>query len=170
MCDPRGLAVAMIVVSLGCATGRRGISQSCDSDHDCAYGLVCDGAAFGEAGPRRCLLQKYESCSQNDDCAPGRICRNDTCSVQCLRDADCLPLSYIRGEDDPDAGTLRESDYSCAVGECRTRTNDRGCRNNIDCSPGEVCSDGSCREHPAVHCQSNTDCSVGRKCIARSCL
>jgi hypothetical protein len=162
----------VLSVLIACSTlnaNRVGLQKSCNSDRDCLYGLVCRGAPVGESGDRYCVYDKYETCKSTEQCLPGRTCRGGACTVECVTDTDCLPLSTIRATSLPDAGKIDEDEYHCVVGECHTGKDDLACLGAADCSPGQECLAGRCSQPTRTQCVSDLDCASGERCVARMC-
>ncbi len=48
-------------------------------------------------------------------------------------------------------------------------TGSSGCRVNLDCPSGELCSAGSCQQSTIKACSGDSDCPSGEACIAAAC-
>jgi hypothetical protein len=157
--SPIAATLIGIIIGFACATTsgpRVGLNASCNSDRDCFYGLVCRG----EPKERHCEYERYEPCKTNADCLPGRGCRDGSCTVECLTDADCAPRS--------DGGSPIE-EVKCVVGECRAASGDRKCALASDCLPGQDCVAGECVDRAQLRCMSDFDCAANQRCIGNQC-
>jgi len=176
--------------------GRDAPGGSCQSDRDCAGGLVClSGTCGGHGG----LCQ---TCETSLDCAgasarcvslnePGgdakvcsRICeanRDCPADFQCVRSGDssaghCLPERNSNGTRSCDSIPNGEctSAGDCADGERCVRNEcvppeNAECSGDEECSAGEVCRDFECVADDQPDCLSRSDCRSDEICIDGSC-
>jgi len=109
-------------------------------------------------------------CADHGDCGELQACRGGTCfGVQCTDASDC-PIeqrctdsyeckSGCDEDEDCLAGFACE-DHTCVVAECETTS--------LDCSVGELCTEGACEgvEGLCGSCSDDTDCADGLTCLA----
>lgn len=150
---PLVLLVAAAWLSFGCtpAKVRADVDGACDSDRDCAYGLICRGAPVGQPGPRTCVYETFGSCSTPQDCLAGHVCRDGGCSVECVASSQC------------------KAGRHCVVGECRLIDEERPCRNVSDCAADEECIASVCRPSLRMRCFKDLDCGGGERCVDGRC-
>lgn len=140
VCDGGGRCVAGAQRS--CAPYRCGVlacKTACSANSDCASGYVCVGDTCGAA------LGLGQICSRGDQCGSGHCtdgrccgtatCASPTCSDSALTIYRCGALGACSGQ------TTSCGDHACnAAGDaCLT-----SCTSDTECSPGNVCSSGSC--------------------------
>lgn len=183
-------------------------AADCRQDSDCSNGQVC----------KNHLCSK---CSQDSDCATGEICASSVCRVGCRTKADCsgtqvcdsssLTCKGCTANSDCQSGQLCKSSKCsgcnndsecgsgklclnklCIVGNCRTSTGGKVCKNNklVSCKPGEcgtgkVCDLGTCKTGDCVTtadctgkicknnvcsaCTQDSDCAKGSLCLSGTC-
>jgi hypothetical protein len=175
---------AGLAIGFACATpgsNKKGISQVCTKNLDCAYGLECVAAEGGSTaadtdagpsrGPRACQYKSFGDCdvqagdvdgggtpaaaqTSGQQCLPGYRCRDGRCTVMCAGNTDC-----------------REGEV-CRIGVCQQSGGRAGaqCYDKRDCPWPETCFYGQCVIRPeGGRCQSDLDCHSGFRCINGIC-
>lgn len=132
------------------------LSAPCESDRDCLYGLVCRGDTAGDADAgassgRACRYQEFGRCTGREQCLPGQLCRDGSCTVECVQPGDC------------EAGRV------CFVGECRLASEASACRTTADCGVDEECEQGMCVDRLRMRCFRDSDCGPAERCLGGNC-
>ncbi|MFO0559469.1 MAG: hypothetical protein U0269_15740 [Polyangiales bacterium] len=119
----------------------------CSTNSECDPGLVCD-RALGECVPAS------RGCTMTSDCPAGQYCDDrNTCVPGCSTNTDCASLG---------AGLVcNNTTRRCEAGG--------GCTTSAQCSMGQSCVGGRCR-NPDQVCQFNFQCGAGQQCIDGRCV
>ena len=128
----------------------------CTSDDDCPAGHRCD------RNTGMCVCASDDVCKPDEYCAPDGICRR---RMSCDSNLDCPDGLYC----DTTTGNCLElykctKDEQCPLREICSESYFRcvaGCRENGDCTLGQVCQDGKCLEGI---CGDHTFCLYGQIC------
>ena len=147
------VALFAVWCALSCAAPKvRGtVDESCRSDRDCRYGLVCRDVPADGGAPKACVRETFGECRANDDCLSGTVCRDGACLYDCASDDDCKP------------------GRRCTVGECRWIDEDRPCKSNTDCLSDEECANSTCRPALRMRCFRDADCIPSERCETGRC-
>lgn len=163
------------VCSEGMCKARGEKDAACNSEFDCATGLLCtptgcqapkpENEACEEdnacAPPLRCVLgsckaplSEGKACDDNSQCQQGLVCEGQKCKVAvsaCSADPSCGPRASC--------GALRTCEARRGV--------DAACSNDRECASDLYCSnDGKCASLPGIDepCANGAACAAGLAC------
>src|SRR5215216_5179910 len=106
----------------------------------------------GLAGLVVCSLAVF-GCGGDDDDGSGTPCEGETACNGCTSDDQCVA--------DPDVGP----DHLCIQGECVTGN----CRDDSDCTGGELCDDDTRLCRPCVDMSEDDRCGEDAACVDGVC-
>ena len=185
------LSFALAAV-LACQTSslkKRGLTEKCSKNLDCAYGLECapggsavaasDGGsppaiesagatAQADAGPAQSLAQEGKTCQRKTfgDCDGEGVTANG--EHQCLsgqkcRDNKCTVQCASKRD-------CKDNEV-CKIGICQKGASSlTQCYDNRDCTWPDTCFYGQCvTRTETLRCQTDLDCGVGYRCINSRC-
>ena len=175
-----------------CGNGMVDPGEECDlsdpgsglPDVECPVGFQCINCdcvpAASECGNG--MLDPGEQC---DD---GNVEPGDGCSATCMNEGggNQCGNGMIEGNEECEApswqcpGAQNGNEILCDEGTCMCNGNNNSCTRNSDCSNGQVCCGGSCKEPCpgsggggggglCASCTSDNDCSNGVACVSNKC-